>query len=145
MLTHDVDTGRLELPVIADDDYLIDYLGYTSSYDMKTKTPEAKKKIEDLISLVGLEDKIHAQVEEIKGLKRAIETFKARETAGETERFLYGARTIGGLHVITASVPDADAGKLRQMGDTLRDKASDVVAVLSSVNGEKITFSVVKA
>ncbi len=87
-----------------------------------------------------LEDKIHAQVEEIKGLKRAIETFKARETAGETERFLYGARTIGGVHVITATVPDADASKLRQMGDLLRDKDPSVVAVLSAVNGDKLTF-----
>ena len=87
-----------------------------------------------------LEDKIHSQVEEIKGLKRAIETFKARETAGETERFLYGARTISGVHVITATVPDADAGKLRQMGDLLRDKDASVVAVLSAVNGDKLTF-----
>ena len=87
-----------------------------------------------------LEDKIHAQVEEIKGLKRVIETFKARETAGETERFLFGAHKISGLHVVTASVPDADAGKLRQMGDVLRDKEPAVVAVLSAVNGEKVTF-----
>ena len=87
-----------------------------------------------------LEDKLHAQAEEIKGLKRAIETFKARETAGETERFLYGARTIGGTHVITATVPGADAGKLRQMGDLLRDKDASVVAVLASVNGDKLTF-----
>ena len=87
-----------------------------------------------------LEDKIHAQVDEIKALKRTIETFKARETAGETDRFLYGARTVGDLKVITASVPGADAGKLRQMGDLLRDKDSNVVAVLSSVNGDKITF-----
>ena len=87
-----------------------------------------------------LEDKIHAQVEEIKGLKRAIETFKARETAGETERFLYGARTIGGVHVITATVPNADPGKLRQMGDLLRDKDTSVVAVLSAINGDKLTF-----
>ena len=87
-----------------------------------------------------LEDKIHAQVDEIKALKRAIESFKARETAGETERFLFGAHKIGGLHVVTASVPDADAGKLRQMGDLLRDKEPAVVAVLSSVNGDKVTF-----
>jgi len=51
-----------------------------------------------------------------------------------------GAHTIGGLKVFTANIPDADAGKLRQMGDTLRDKAPNLVAVLSSVNGEKITF-----
>ena len=33
-----------------------------------------------------------------------------------------------------------DANALRQMGDFLRDKAPDVVAVLASANGEKITF-----
>ena len=84
--------------------------------------------------------KLESQVEEIKNLKKAIEGFKARETAGEVDRFLFGARKIGDLHVITASVADADAGKLRQMGDTLRDKDPNVVAVLSSVSGEKITF-----
>ena len=87
-----------------------------------------------------LAQKLESQVEEIKGLKRSIESFKARETAGEADRFLFGARVIGGFHVITANVPDADANKLRQMGDTLRDKASDVIAVLSAVNGDKLTF-----
>ena len=47
---------------------------------------------------------------------------------------------MGGLKVLTATVPDADAAKLRQMGDRLRDKAPDVVAVLAAVSGEKITF-----
>ena len=85
-------------------------------------------------------EKIHAQAEEIKNLKRAVETFKARETAGEADRFLYGAHVVDGLHVLTANIPDADAGKLRQIGDLLRDKASDVVAVLSTVKDGKITF-----
>ncbi len=87
-----------------------------------------------------LASKLEGQIEEIKNLKKSIESFKARETAGEADRFLFGARNVGGFHVITANVPDADAGKLRQMGDTLRDKASNVVAVLSAVNGDKITF-----
>ena len=87
-----------------------------------------------------LASKLETQVEEIKNLKKSIESFKAKETAGEADRFLFGARNVGGMHVITANVPDADAGKLRQMGDTLRDKAADVVAVLSSVNDGKITF-----
>ena len=87
-----------------------------------------------------LAEKLESQVEEIKNLKKAIESFKAKETAGEADRFLFGAHNIGSLHVLTANVPDADAGKLRQMGDTLRDKDPNVVAVLSAVNGEKITF-----
>ena len=87
-----------------------------------------------------LATKLESQVEEIKALKKAIESFKAKENAGAADRFLVGARTIGDLKVFTASIPDADAGKLRQMGDTLRDKAPNLVAVLSSVNGDKISF-----
>ena len=87
-----------------------------------------------------LATKLESQVEEIKALKKAIESFKAKENAGAADRFLVGARTIGDLKVFTANIPDADAGKLRQMGDTLRDKATNVVAVLSTVAGDKVTF-----
>jgi alanyl-tRNA synthetase len=37
-------------------------------------------------------------------------------------------------------VPGADANKLRQMGDMLRDKDASVAAVLATVNGDKVTF-----
>jgi len=87
-----------------------------------------------------LTDKIQGQLEEIKNLKRVIDTFKAREAAGEADRYLYSAKSMGGLRVLTAIIPEADANKLRQLGDLLRDKASDVVAVLSAVNDGKITF-----
>ena len=87
-----------------------------------------------------LANKLESQIEEIKTLKKAIESYKAKENAGAADRFLVGAHTIGGLKVFTANIPDADAGKLRQMGDTLRHKAPNVVAVLSTVSGEKLTF-----
>ena len=84
--------------------------------------------------------RVQAQLDEIKELKRSIEAFKAKETAGEIDRVLFGAHNISDLHVLTASVPNADAGKLRQMGDMLRDKDPNVAAVLATVSGEKITF-----
>ena len=87
-----------------------------------------------------LAQKLESQIDEIKELKRAIETFKAREAAGEVDQFLFGARSVAGFRVITAVLPNANADKLRQMGDVLRDKASDVIAVLSTVANEKITF-----
>ena len=95
---------------------------------------ELKTKPADLI------DKIHAQIDEVKNLKRTIESFKAKETAGDVDRFLFGSRNVGGLKVLTVTVPDADANKLRQMGDLLRDKDPSVAAVLASNNGEKLTF-----
>ncbi len=87
-----------------------------------------------------LTEKIQAQAEEMKELKRTIESFKAKEAAGEVDRFLFGAHNVGGLKVLTAMIPGADANKLRQMGDMLRDKDPGVVAVLASVNGEKLSF-----
>ena len=87
-----------------------------------------------------LASKLESQVEEIKNLKKTIESIKAKETAGEADRFLVSAHDVNGVKVLTANVPDADANKLRQMGDTLRDKAANVVAVLSAVNEDKITF-----
>ena len=53
---------------------------------------------------------------------------------------LMGGHDLGELKVLTATLPNADAAKLRQMGDMLRDKAANIVGVLASVNGEKPSF-----
>ena len=87
-----------------------------------------------------LTEKVQTQLDEIKALKRTIESFKAKEAAGEVDRYLFGAHNVAGLKVMTAVLPEADANKLRQMGDMLRDKDAAVAAVLATVNGEKVTF-----
>ena len=87
-----------------------------------------------------LEDKLNAQLEEIKQLKKEIEAFKAKEAAGAVDKMLNEAACVGCVKVLTVCVPGADAGKLRQMGDVLRDKDASVVAVLASAAGEKVTF-----
>ena len=84
--------------------------------------------------------KLQSHVEEMRALRNLLEKYKAKEAAGETERVLLGAHEVGGLRVLTATVPDADANKLRQMGDTIRDKDPNVVAVLAAVKEGKITF-----
>ncbi len=87
-----------------------------------------------------LREKAEAVTLELKQMHQLVEKYKAKEAAGEAERILFGAHEVGGLKVITATIPDADGNKLRTMGDGLRDKAANVVAVLACVNGEKITF-----
>ena len=87
-----------------------------------------------------LEDKLAAQLEEIKALKKEIEQFKAKEASGAVDQMLSGAASVGAVKVLTVKVPGADAGKLRQMGDVLRDKDESVVAVLASLNGDKLSF-----
>ena len=75
-----------------------------------------------------------------KELRHELEKFKSEASLGEARQFLTAAKNVGGLKVLTAIRNGMDANALRQMGDFLRDKAPDVVAVLASANGEKITF-----
>jgi len=84
--------------------------------------------------------RLQSYLEEIRDLKRKIEQFRAKEAAGEVDRYLFSSRDINGLKVLTASIGSVDVGKLRQLGDLLRDKEPRVVAVLATVNGDKPTF-----
>ena len=84
--------------------------------------------------------KAEQQVNEMKELRHALEKFKAEASLGEARNFLMSAKDVCGVKVLTAIKDGMDAAALRQMGDFLRDKEPNVVAVLASVNGEKITF-----
>ena len=100
----------------------------------KRANPKLKTKPAELLT------RIQAHLEEVKDLKRTIEQYQAKEASGEVDRFLFGSHNLGGYKVLTATVPNADAAKLRQMGDLLREKDPNVVAVLATVNGDKPTF-----
>ncbi len=87
-----------------------------------------------------LREKAEQAAAELKSLHQLVEKFRAKESAGEADRILFGARQVGDVKVLTSTVAEADANKLRQMGDLLRDKAPNVAAVLATVNGDKLTF-----
>ncbi len=90
-----------------------------------------------------LREKAEAAMAEMKALRQRVDKLLAKEAAGETDRILFGAHEVGGLKVLTSVMPEADAARLRQMGDILKDREANVVAVLAAVNGEKITFQCV--
>ncbi len=84
--------------------------------------------------------KVEQQVAETKELRHALDKIKAEASLGEARQFLMSAKEVKGLKVLTVNKNDLDANALRRMGDFLRDKEPGIVAVLSSVNGEKVTF-----
>ncbi len=95
---------------------------------------ELKTNPADLTSRVG------QLMSDLRETHHALEKFKAEASLGEARQILMSAKEVGGLKVLTGIRPDADPAALRQMGDFLRDKEPNVVAVLASVKGEKITF-----
>jgi len=92
---------------------------------------------------VSLRGKVEQSLEELRELRRQVERYQAKEAAGEAERILFAAHDVGGLKVITAVLPEADASRLRQIGDTVKDKDESVAAVLAAVNDGKITLQAV--
>ncbi len=87
--------------------------------------------------------KITSAVQEIRDLKQHVEKMKDRLFAGDVDRFLFSARAVGGLKLVTTVRNDLEANDLRKMGDFLRDKDDDIVAVLACTDGEKITLQAV--
>ena len=89
---------------------------------------------------VELRDKIEQTMGELRTLRSTVEKYRQKSAMGDAERFLFGAKEVGGLKVLTATIAGADADALRKMGDFLRDKDSSVVALLSTVRDDKITL-----
>ena len=87
-----------------------------------------------------LAQRIDAHMGEMREMRKAIEQYKDKEALGEARSFLASAKDVGGLKVITANLGAVQVPELRKMGDFLRDKQPNVVAVLTAINGEKISF-----
>ena len=88
----------------------------------------------------GLLERMEQQANEMKQLRQAVEKFKAEASLGEARQFLASAKTVKDLHVLATTRNGVDTAELRTMGDFLRDKDPKAVAVIASINGEKITF-----
>ena len=88
----------------------------------------------------GLLERMEQQANEMRQLRQALEKFKAEASLGEARQFLASAKTVKDLHVLATTRSGVDTAELRTMGDFLRDKDPKAVAVIASINGEKITF-----
>ena len=82
----------------------------------------------------------HAVMLEMKELRQNIDKMKDKLFTGDVERCLFAAKDIGGLKVLTLCRNDIAAGDLRKMGDFIRDREPNAVAMLASTQGEKITL-----
>ena len=77
---------------------------------------------------------------ELKEARQNVERMKEKILNSDVDRFLYASKNIGGIKVITTTRTDLDAGDLRKLGDFLRDKDPDTVAVLATATESKVTF-----
>ncbi len=118
--------GKLNLQIAAENTHLI------------RRTAEALK-----TTPAEMYNKMEQTLREIRENRQELERLQNRLLANDADRFLYSARRVEDLNVITATLSAVEAGPLRRMGDLLREKDDAVVAVLSTVTDGKITFHAV--
>ncbi|MDD3165602.1 MAG: alanine--tRNA ligase [Oscillospiraceae bacterium] len=94
---------------------------------LKTTPPEILHRIEGVLT-------------EMHDLHSNLDRLQAKMMSGDAERFLFAAKTIRGLKIITSTLSAATVEQLRTMGDTLRDKDETVVAVLACIHDGKISL-----
>ena len=90
--------------------------------------------IEDVAS------KTAATVKQMKEDSKKIEALEAKLASGKLNDIMASAADVGGIKVVTAKFDGTSPDELRKMIDTVKGDNDNAVAVLASVNGEKLTF-----
>ncbi len=83
-----------------------------------------------------------AMTSELKEKDRQIEQLSSKLASIEVEALVDNAITVGETKLVVKKFEGVKPDELRTMGDKVRDKCADSVAVFASVNGEKGTIFV---
>ncbi len=88
-----------------------------------------------------LVSRLESNLNEMREMRQSIDKLKDKILAGDVERFLFAAKKVCGLDVITTTRPDLEVADIRKMGDFLRDKDPKIVAVIASFKESKVSLA----
>ncbi len=109
-------------------------LGLLAENDRLIHSAAAAMKLNNVSDLASRAAQMTA---ELKEKDSVIESLNGRIAGMQLEGLFQNAKEVGGVQVITALVPGADAAALRAMCDRIRDKAPNAAAVLACSSGGK--------
>ena len=81
--------------------------------------------------------------EEIRTLKKEIESLNSKLAGGRVDTLLANAKKVGSFVVVTEDLKDMGVDAVRSLGDTVKDKEPNAVAVFAIHSGEKLNFMAV--
>ena len=87
-----------------------------------------------------IENKAESIAAEMKHMEKEIDRLNRAAAQSQTKNLFDNAVEIKGVKLVVSSFDGVTPDELRTMGDTVKDMASNVVAVLTSVNGVKGTI-----
>ena len=94
---------------------------------LKTNAPAVIQRVEQLMN-------------ENRELQQKLDALNSQMAASRVGDLISKAKSVNGVRVLTAAFENMNADELRKIGDELKEKFQDVVAVLSVKNGDKLNF-----
>jgi len=85
--------------------------------------------------------RVHALLDQVRGLEKELDALKGKLASAQGDELLARAVDVGGLKVLAAMLPGADAKALRETIDRLKDKLKSAAIVLAAVDGGKVQLA----
>ena len=78
--------------------------------------------------------------EEVRAMKREIDSLNSKLAGGRVDALLGSAKRVGSFVVVTEDLGDMGVDAVRSLGDTIKDKEPNAVAVFAIHSGDKLNF-----
>ena len=88
-----------------------------------------------------IEKKIEASLGQIKKLEKQLKALRQSQAAGMARELLSQAETVGGVHVVTANLGQADGDYAQAVVDALRGEFEGVIVVGASAGGRVVLLA----
>jgi len=99
-------------------------------------------KLSEILNTPGSEivERINELVEQNRTLEKKLSKISSEIVVAGVDAILKNAEKINGINVISHELPDTDIDKLKELGDKIREKSQNTVALLGSKVDGKIGF-----
>jgi alanyl-tRNA synthetase len=88
-----------------------------------------------------LAQRIGALQEQLRGLERERDALKGKLASSQGDELVQQAQLVGGVQLLVAALPGADAKALRETLDQLKQKLKSAAVLLVSVQGDKVQLA----
>ncbi|MFC2087977.1 alanine--tRNA ligase [Calditrichota bacterium] len=120
----------------------IEALTGRAAIDFMQKSRSNMTKISDLLNTQQekVTDKIESLLLEKKKLEKQVRDISSDSLVSGIEDMLKSAETINGINLIRKKIPNLSLDQLKEIGDNIREKSKNTVALIGTKNENKLTF-----
>jgi alanyl-tRNA synthetase len=146
--THVKRTGQIGLFIITDESSIaagVRRIEALTGREAVKYLQNARNQINGISELLNvsdkqLEEKVRELLENRRQLEKDLEKMSSKMLSGDIQSILEKAETINGINVISYAPGNSNMAQLKELGDQIRNKSQETVAVLGTVAEGKISF-----